>query len=81
MTTSPAYPELGFYTLAGAPRSPRDMLDELSLAEELGLGTAFISERFNMKEAGALTGAALTRLATVIAGPRWCGTSERQMSS
>jgi probable F420-dependent oxidoreductase len=35
------------------------MLDELSLAEELGLGTAFISERFNMKEAGALTGAAL----------------------
>jgi probable F420-dependent oxidoreductase len=59
MATSPAHPELGFYTLAGAPRSPRDMLDELSLAEELGLGTAFISERFNMKEAGALTGAAL----------------------
>ena len=59
MATSPAYPELGFYTLAGAPRSPRDMLDELALAEELGLGTAFISERFNMKEAGALTGAAL----------------------
>lgn len=59
MATSSVYPELGFYTLAGAPRSPRDMLEELSLAEELGLGTAFISERFNMKEAGALTGAAL----------------------
>lgn len=54
----PVHPELGFYTLAGAPRSPRDMLDELSLAERLGLGTAFISERFNTKEAGALTGAA-----------------------
>ena len=27
-------------------------------AERLGLGTAFISERFNIKEAGALTGAA-----------------------
>lgn len=68
MATSPAYPELGFYTLAGAPRSPRDMLDELALAEELGLGTAFISERFNMKEAGALTGAALgaTRNISVI---------------
>lgn len=68
MATSPAYPELGFYTLAGAPRSPRDMLDELRLAEELGLGTAFISERFNMKEAGALTGAALgaTRNISVI---------------
>jgi probable F420-dependent oxidoreductase len=49
--------ELGFYTLAGAPRSPRDMLDELAHAERLGLGTAF-SERFNIKEAGALTGAA-----------------------
>lgn len=34
------------------------MLEELARAEELGLGTAFISERFNMKEAGALTGAA-----------------------
>lgn len=68
MATTPAYPELGFYTLAGAPRSPRDMLDELVLAEELGLGTAFISERFNMKEAGALTGAALgaTRNISVI---------------
>ena len=50
--------ELGFYTLAGAPRSPRDMLDELAHGERLGLGTAFISERFNIKEAGALTGAA-----------------------
>lgn len=53
------HPELGFYTLAGAPKSPHDMLGELAMAEELGLGTAFISERFNMKEAGALTGAAI----------------------
>jgi probable F420-dependent oxidoreductase len=50
--------ELGFYTLAGAPNSPRDMLDELEHAKRLGIGTAFISERFNIKEAGALTGAA-----------------------
>jgi probable F420-dependent oxidoreductase len=35
------------------------MLDELAHAERLGLGTAFISERFNIKEAGALTGAAI----------------------
>lgn len=34
------------------------MLDELEHAERLGIGTAFISERFNIKEAGALTGAA-----------------------
>ncbi len=59
MAQQPAFPELGFYTLAGAPKSPRDMLGELAHAEQLGLGTAFISERFNIKEAGALTGAAV----------------------
>ena len=59
MATTPAHPELGFYTLAGAPKSPRDMLAELADAEQMGLGTAFISERFNIKEAGALTGAAV----------------------
>ena len=59
MTPASTFPELGFYTLAGAPRSPRDMLTELAHAERLGVGTAFISERFNIKEAGALTGAAL----------------------
>lgn len=50
--------ELGFYTLAGAPRSPRDLLDEVRDAEAMGLGTAFISERFNVKEAATLSGAA-----------------------
>ena len=59
MSVTPAHPELGFYTLAGAPQSPRDMLDGLEQAEQLGLGAAFISERFNIKEAGALTGAAV----------------------
>jgi len=50
--------ELGFYTLAGAPRSPRDLLDEVRQAEDMGLGWAFISERFNIKEAATLSGAA-----------------------
>jgi probable F420-dependent oxidoreductase len=50
--------ELGFYTLAGAPRSPRDLLDEVREAEAMGLGTAFISERFNVKEAATLSGVA-----------------------
>jgi probable F420-dependent oxidoreductase len=50
--------ELGCYLLAGAPRSPRDLVDEVRGAEELGLGTAFISERFNIKEAATLSGAA-----------------------
>lgn len=49
--------ELGFYTLAGAPRSPRDLIDEVRLGEQMGLGSAFISERFNIKEAVTLSGA------------------------
>jgi probable F420-dependent oxidoreductase len=48
---------LGFYTLAGAPRSPRDLLDEVADGERLGLGWVFISERLNIKEAATLSGA------------------------
>lgn len=51
-------PELGCYALAGAPRSPRDLVAEVGDAERLGLGSVFISERFNIKEAAALSGAA-----------------------
>lgn len=54
----PTFPELGFYALAGAPKSPRDLIDEVRDAEALGLGAAFISERFNIKEACTLSGAA-----------------------
>lgn len=50
--------ELGFYTLAGAPESPAELLDEMAVAEELRLGSTFISERFNIKEAATLSGAA-----------------------
>jgi probable F420-dependent oxidoreductase len=50
--------ELGFYTLAGAPRSPAELLDEVRDGEAMGLGTAFISERYNIKEASTLSGAA-----------------------
>lgn len=50
--------ELGFYTLAGQARSSRDLVDEVIEAESLGLGTAFISERYDKKEAAALSGAA-----------------------
>jgi 5,10-methylenetetrahydromethanopterin reductase len=49
--------ELGFYVLAGAPKSPAELLDEVPAAESLGLGSAFISERFNIKEAVTLSGA------------------------
>ncbi|MEY3567157.1 MAG: hypothetical protein RLZ19_1171, partial [Actinomycetota bacterium] len=49
--------ELGFYTLPGAPKSPRDLVQEVADAEALGLGSCFISERFNIKEAVTLSGA------------------------
>lgn len=50
--------DLGFYTLAGAPRSPRGLLTEVVDGERMGLGWTFISERFNIKEAATLCGAA-----------------------
>ena len=49
--------ELGFYTLAGAPDTPRDLIEEVRRGEELDLGSVFISERFNIKEAATLCGA------------------------
>jgi probable F420-dependent oxidoreductase len=50
--------ELAFYTLAGAPESPRDLIKEVQMAEQMGIGACFISERFNIKEAATLSGAA-----------------------
>ena len=50
--------EIAFYTLAGQPRSPRELLDEVRQGEAMGFGSTFISERFNIKEAATLSGAA-----------------------
>ncbi|MEO6030263.1 MAG: LLM class flavin-dependent oxidoreductase, partial [Candidatus Binatia bacterium] len=50
--------ELGFYTLAGNPESPRALLDEVRQGEAMGFGSVFISERFTIKEAVTLSGAA-----------------------
>lgn len=61
MTGSPAtgtLDELGCYLLAGQPESARDIVTEVRAAEALGLGAAFISERYNKKEAAVLCGAA-----------------------
>lgn len=50
--------ELAFYTLAGQPRSSRDLVQEVVDGEALGLGTAYLSERYDKKEAATLAGAA-----------------------
>lgn len=52
--------ELGYYLLAGAGGDgPASLLGEARQGEAMGFGTAFISERWNVKEAASLTGAAL----------------------
>lgn len=52
------FDELGFYALAGQPASSRDLLDEVRDGEAMGFGTVFISERYHLKEAATLCGAA-----------------------
>ena len=51
-------PELAFYGLPGAPRSPADLIPECRDGEALGFGSVFLSERFNIKEAATLSGVA-----------------------
>jgi 5,10-methylenetetrahydromethanopterin reductase len=50
--------ELGCYGLAGHVDDPRVLLDEVRDAERIGLGSVFLSERFNVKEAATMCGAA-----------------------
>ena len=57
-TDTPEFPELGFYGLAGHAESPRDLIGEVIEAEQLGLGSVFLSERFNYKDAAVMAGAA-----------------------
>ena len=49
--------ELGFYVLAGGPSTPAPLIEEVRMGEAQGLGSTFISERFNIKEAATLSGA------------------------
>lgn len=53
------FPELACYGLAGHSSSPADLIEEVRLAERLGLGSVFLSERFNVKDAAVLAGAAV----------------------
>ena len=51
--------ELGFYVLAGAPKiAGRPARRRCADGERLGFRCAFISERYNIKEAATLSGAA-----------------------
>jgi probable F420-dependent oxidoreductase len=52
------FSELGIYLLPGHTESPADLIREVQEAEALGLGSAWVSERFDVKEVGACCGAA-----------------------
>ncbi|WP_183098194.1 TIGR03857 family LLM class F420-dependent oxidoreductase [Nocardioides pelophilus] len=65
MTAAVSYPELGFYGLAGHAADPRVLLDEVQRAERIGLGSVFLSERFNFKDAAVLSGAAAAATTTL----------------
>lgn len=52
------FPELGFYGLAGHATNPGALIHEVVDAERIGLGSVFLSERFNYKDATVLAGAA-----------------------
>ena len=58
MANPERFVELGCYGLAGHVSDPRVLLGEVRDAEGIGLGSVFLSERFNVKEAATLCGAA-----------------------
>jgi len=56
--TSTLFPELGFYLLPGHTATPADLITEVIKGEQLGMGSAWISERFDAKEIAVCVGAA-----------------------
>ena len=52
------YPELGIYTLPGHNTDTSVMLDEVREAERIGLGSVWLSERFDVKDVPTCAGAA-----------------------
>jgi probable F420-dependent oxidoreductase len=62
------FPELGIYTLPGHTERPAELLDEVRAAERLGLGSVWISERYDVKEAAALSGAASAATSEIFIG-------------
>ncbi len=58
MSSDRVLDELAFYALAGQPGTSRELVGEVIDGERLGLGTVFISERYNRKEIATLCGAA-----------------------
>ncbi|MEM1113605.1 MAG: TIGR03857 family LLM class F420-dependent oxidoreductase [Pseudomonadota bacterium] len=60
MDNTTRHPELSCYLLPGHTNSPADCIQEAREAEALGLGRVWLSERFDVKDAGVICSAALT---------------------
>lgn len=58
-------PELACYGLAGHSATPADLVPDSRAAEALGLGSIFLSERFNAKDAAVMAGAAVAATSTI----------------
>lgn len=58
--TQAKHPELSCYLLPGHTTTPADAITEARQAEALGLGKVWLSERFDVKDAGVICAAALT---------------------
>ncbi|MCB1614685.1 MAG: TIGR03857 family LLM class F420-dependent oxidoreductase [Pseudomonadales bacterium] len=56
---NPSFPELSCYLLPGHTSTPADAISEAQEAETLGLGKVWLSERFDVKDAGVICAAAL----------------------
>lgn len=54
------FPELSCYLLPGHTQTPADAIGEAQAAEALGLGRVWLSERFDVKDAGVICSAALS---------------------
>ncbi|WP_051471281.1 TIGR03857 family LLM class F420-dependent oxidoreductase [Patulibacter minatonensis] len=61
----PLIPELGIYLLPGRVKDPSRALDEAAEAERLGFRTVWLSERYDLKDAGVLLGAIAARTSRV----------------
>jgi 5,10-methylenetetrahydromethanopterin reductase len=60
MSLLPKHPELSCYLLPGHTQTPADAINEAQQAEALGLGKVWLSERFDVKDAGVICSAALS---------------------
>jgi 5,10-methylenetetrahydromethanopterin reductase len=60
MPSTQEFEELSCYLLPGHTTTPADAIEEAQQAESLGLGRVWLSERFDVKDAGVICSAALS---------------------